>query len=82
MRFLLETFRLQAECGANILATSRIDEEIVKIFTDAICLKIRARDDDVKVYLDERMRLQQSDILDDATRNAIQKNVVEATDGM
>jgi hypothetical protein len=77
-RFLSEIFSLQA----NLFATSRINGEIAKIFSKATSLEIRARDDDVRIYLDERMQLQQSDILDDATRDMIKRKVVGATDGM
>lgn len=59
-----------------------MEGEIAKIFTNATCLKIRARDEDVERYLDDRMRLQQSDILDVAFRNTIKRKVLEATDGM
>ena len=77
-RFLSEIFNLQG----NIFATSRINGEIAKIFSKATSLEIRARDDDIGIYLDERMQLQQSDILDDATRDMIKRKVVGATDGM
>lgn len=61
-RFLSEIFRLQAQHGANIFATSRINDEIAKVFIGATSLKICARDDDVGAYLNERILLQKSDI--------------------
>lgn len=81
-RFLEEIFSLQAKYGANIFATSRINDEIAKIFIGASSLNIYATNDDVRAYLDERMLLQQSDILDDDIRNMIKRNIIEATDGM
>jgi hypothetical protein len=71
-----------ARYKANIFATSRMNGGIAKMFTKATSLEIRARDEDVKTYVDERMKTLQSDILDDATRNKIRKMVVGATDGM
>ncbi|GFF94638.1 hypothetical protein IFM53868_07629 [Aspergillus udagawae] len=81
-KFILEIFSLQARCGINIFATSRINGEIEKLFSDAISLEIRARDHDVEIYLDERMRLQQLDVLDDNTKNEIKRTVVDASGGM
>ncbi|GFF54553.1 hypothetical protein IFM46972_10053 [Aspergillus udagawae] len=82
IKFLSEIFSLQARCGINIFATSRMNGEIEKIFTNAISLEIRATDHDVETYLDERMRLQQLDILDDDTKIEIKRTVVNATGGM
>jgi predicted PilT family ATPase len=81
-KFLSEIFSLQARCGINIFATSRMNGEIEKLFTNAISLEIRATDHDVKIYLDERMRLQQLNILDDDTKIEIKQTMVDATGGM
>jgi hypothetical protein len=56
--------------------------EIEKLFTNATSLEIRATDHDVEIYLDERMRLQPLDVLDDDTKNEIMRTVVDATGGM
>jgi ankyrin repeat protein len=82
IRFLSEIFSLQARCGINVFATSRMNGEIEKLFTNGITLEIRARDHDIDIYLDERMRLQQLDILDGDTKNEIKRTVVDATGGM
>ncbi|KAK6829217.1 hypothetical protein RU639_003517 [Aspergillus parasiticus] len=82
MKFLSELSSLQAKNGVNILATSRADDEIGKTLTKAIYLKVYARDDDIEMYLDERMRHQHSDIFDDTIRSIIKKDVIKATDGM
>ncbi|KAF4215380.1 hypothetical protein CNMCM5878_008086 [Aspergillus fumigatiaffinis] len=81
-KFLSEIFSLQARCGINIFATSRMNGEIEKLFTNAISLEIRATDHDLEIYLDERMRLQQLDILDDDTKIEIKQTMVDATGGM
>jgi hypothetical protein len=81
-KFILEIFSLQARCGINIFATSRINGEIERLFSDAISLEIRARDHDLGIYLDERLRLQQLDVLDDNTKIEIKRTVVDASGGM
>lgn len=53
--FLSEIFKLQAEKGFNILATSRFIQKIEKEFEQSSRLEIRASDDDVRRYLDGRM---------------------------
>ncbi|ENH99093.1 hypothetical protein COCC4DRAFT_66736 [Bipolaris maydis ATCC 48331] len=77
-RFLSTIFDLRA----SIFATSRINGEIVKMFEKATSIEIRARDDDVDVYLDARMQLERSDILDNPTRDMIKKEVIGTMDGM
>ncbi|PIG87011.1 ankyrin repeat-containing protein [Aspergillus arachidicola] len=82
MKFLSELSSPQAKNGVNIFATSRVDDEIGKTLTKAIYLKVYARDDDIEMYLDERMRLQHSDIFDDTIRSIIKKDVIKAIDGI
>ncbi|KAE8142398.1 hypothetical protein BDV38DRAFT_277928 [Aspergillus pseudotamarii] len=82
MKLLSEISGLQAKNGANIFITSRIDDGIGKKFAKAIYLKVYARDDDIEMYLDERMRLQHSDIFDDTIKSTIKRDVIKATDGM
>lgn len=50
-QFLAEIFRLQSECRANIFATSRALPEITSKFGKAISLEIRARDEDMRRYV-------------------------------
>jgi len=54
-KFLSEIFKLQANCGASILATSRFLPEITDNFKEATTLEIRASNDDVQIYLDGHM---------------------------
>ncbi|RYP59079.1 hypothetical protein DL769_008695 [Monosporascus sp. CRB-8-3] len=82
MRVLKEILTLRDKCGANIFATSRVNDEIAEVFTGATSLKIHARDDDIGAYLNERMLLLQSDIFDEEIRNMIKKKIIKATGGM
>ena len=50
-RLLSGIFELQAKVRANIFSTSRFDPEIEKEFKQSIQLEIRARDEDVQIYL-------------------------------
>ncbi|KAB8223289.1 purine and uridine phosphorylase [Aspergillus novoparasiticus] len=68
--------------GANIFATSRRDDDIGETFSKAMRLEIYARDNDLDMYLDERMRLQNSDIFDDTIKSTIKRDVIKGTDGM
>ena len=77
-RFLSTISSLQA----NIFATSWINSDIAKMFDKAAPLEIRARDEDVEVYLDKKMKLRQSDILNDATSDMIKREVVDTIDGI
>ena len=75
-------FNLQAKTGANLFATSRINGDITKLFEGALSLQIRATNKDIERYLDEQMRLLESDILDDKLRRTIKREVIKAADGM
>ncbi|KAH0563399.1 hypothetical protein GP486_002033 [Trichoglossum hirsutum] len=81
-KFLLAIFNLQAKTGANIFATSRINDNIANLFKTALPLQIYARNKDVESYLDGQMLLLQSDILDDTLRGMIKREVIKAVDGM
>ena len=81
-KFLSAIFNLQAKTGANIFATSRINDDIAKSFKKNLSVQIRARNEDVERYLDGQMSLLQPDILDDALRGMIRRKVIKAVDGM
>jgi hypothetical protein len=81
-QFLASTFNLQAKTRANIFATSRINNDIAKLFNSALSLQIRATNKDVESYLDAQMSLLQSDIMDNELRDQVKKQVVSAVDGM
>ncbi|KAI9781186.1 MAG: hypothetical protein M1839_006294 [Geoglossum umbratile] len=81
-KFLSAIFNLQAKTGANIFATSRVNDNIAKLFEVALSLQIRAEDEDIKSYLDGQMSLLHSDILDDTLQSVIRREVTRAVDGM
>jgi hypothetical protein len=53
---LQEIFNLQAKSGVNLFATSRFIQEIENKFNTSMRLEINARDDDVKKYLDRKLK--------------------------
>lgn len=81
-KFLSAIFDVQGCSDANIFVTSRINDEIVDMFENAIYLEIRATEEDVRSYLDKQMSLQSSDILDDDLRDSIVRKIVRSFNGM
>jgi hypothetical protein len=81
-RFLSTIFELQSKCGANIFATSRINDEIASLFVGTETLKIHATNEDIKTYLNGRVRSLQSDIFDSSIRDMIASEIIKAVDGM
>jgi hypothetical protein len=81
-KLLTEIFKLQAMARTSLFATSRINDEIAKLFEGAISLQIRAIDKDVGRYLDGEMPLLQPDNLDDDIRDTIKREIIGAVDGM
>ncbi len=80
LRILLD---LQAKNGINIMATSRIDEDISKHFSeDCLSKQIHADEDDVRPYIDEQMKLLDDEILDNNLRERIRTEVAMAAEGM
>ena len=80
--FLSAIFKLQASAGVNLFATSRINDDIANLFERAVTLHIRATNDDVERYLERQMSLLRSDVLDDALRGLIRREVIKAAKGM
>jgi hypothetical protein len=81
-QFLASTFNLQAKTRANILATSRNNDDIAKLFNSALSLQIWATNEDVESYLDAQMSLLQSDTIDNELLDQVRKQVVSAVNGM
>ena len=81
-KFLSAIFNLQDKTKANFFATSRINDNIAKLFKGALSLQIHASDKDVERYLDGQMSLLQSDIINDTLRGTIRREVIKAADGM
>jgi hypothetical protein len=53
--FLSKIFNLQAKCRANVFATSRLIPEVLGEFEGSVQLEIHARQEDVRIYLDNHM---------------------------
>jgi hypothetical protein len=82
-KLLSELFVLQANCGANLFATSRFIPEIKKMFEGSLSIEIRATEDDVRRYLDSHISnlpafVRRSPDL----QEEIKTEVVKAVDGM
>ena len=80
-RFLTELFAVQEKCGANIFTTSRFIPEILTKFKHSNLIEIRARDEDVRKYLDSRISQSESKLLK-ANHEEIKSKIIEAVDGM
>ena len=82
--FLSELSYLQVQCGANIFMTSRFDPEITEKFDGIISLEIRASDEDMLRYINERMpSLLRTRISKHADfQSTIRDALLKAVDGM
>jgi nucleoside phosphorylase len=82
--FLDTLFELQLDFDLNIFATSRIDGDMKEYFIahNAAILPIHARDEDLKSFLENRMRFNGSDLLDDALRCRAVREIVQISNGM
>jgi hypothetical protein len=80
-RFLTEIFALQVKCGVNVFATSRFIPEVVAKFNECTSIEIRARDEDVRKYLETQILQSESKVLKDYCEE-VQTRIVEAVDGM
>jgi Cdc6-like AAA superfamily ATPase len=82
-KLLSELFRLQAQSGASLFATSRFIPEIEKEFTGSILLEIRANNEDVQRYLDGHMsRLPSFVSRSSDLKEEIKTEIIKAVDGM
>ena len=54
-KFLSEIFKIQANTGASLFTTSRFIPDITEEFQGSPWLKIRARGEDVRKYMDGHM---------------------------
>jgi len=81
-KFLLEVFNLQTKCGANFFATSRFIPEIIDKFDGSISLEIRARDEDLRSYLDAHMSQLPIVRRSPDLQEEVMTEIVKAVDGM
>jgi hypothetical protein len=80
--FLTEVFAIQAECGANVFATSRFDiPEITKKLNNRTSIEVRAHNEDIGKYLDMHIGRSGSRLLKD-NRQEIRSKIIEAADGV
>lgn len=81
-RLLEELFKLRADCSANILCTSRPIQEITDRFGQ-LSLEIRAKDRDVRNYLDSQMvHLPAFVARSQSLQEQIKDEIVKAAEGM
>jgi Cdc6-like AAA superfamily ATPase len=81
MKFLSEISNFQAKFNANLFATSRNIPEIIERFKLSISLEIRASDEDVRMYLDNRLSKSESEVLK-GYREDIKIAITKSVDGM
>ena len=83
-RLLSVVFSLQTQAQTNVFVTSRFVPEIMSQFEGCISKEIRAKDDDILKYIDERIsQLLRSRISKyPELQNSIRSEVVKAVDGM
>jgi Cdc6-like AAA superfamily ATPase len=82
-RLLSEVFNLQTKAGANVFATSRFIPEITEKFEGSTTLKVHARDEDIRSYLDGHMKTLPSFVREDPDlRGEIKTKIVGAVEGM
>jgi len=82
-RFLSEIFKFQANCRANIFATSRYIPEITKKFKGSTLLEILASKEDVQKYVEGHIRQLQPFIKKKPQlQEEIKTRISDAVDGM
>jgi hypothetical protein len=82
-RLLREIFAVQAQCGANIFATSRHIPEIEDRFNGSILLEIRASPGDVGAFVDGHLNLLPSFVgRSPALQEEVRDAIINVVDGM
>ncbi|KAI1777143.1 ankyrin repeat protein [Hypoxylon cercidicola] len=82
IELLREVSDLQAKHGVNLFATSRTIEEIAVHFESALTIPIHGTEDDIKIYMNKRLQVQDDELFDIDIREITISKVVEATGGM
>ncbi|KAI8717170.1 NACHT domain-containing protein [Fusarium sp. LHS14.1] len=88
---LPEIFRMQQEVNAKVFVTSRPDKRLEAMFDQYLSLEIRASDEDVSWYLEQRIA--QHDVIKDELgeyaeevkvnlREAVKEKIMEVSDGI
>ncbi|KAL2684541.1 hypothetical protein Neosp_005619 [[Neocosmospora] mangrovei] len=82
-RFLDALLKLQEAGGVNILATSRFKPENAPLFRGCLFREIKATNEDILKYLQDRMKHDSPSYLnDDNMRQVFKRGVLEAAGGM
>jgi hypothetical protein len=82
-KFIDELFNLQVQGGANLFMTSRFLPDVMENFDKACILEIRARPEDVQLYLAAQMfRLPRFVSRDAGLQEEIKSKIINAVDGM
>lgn len=80
---LPEIFNLQAQCRANLFATSRFNLEIIDKFKSSVSLEIRASREDVRRYVQGHMGQLLSVVRENQSlQEEIMTGIPDAVDGM
>ncbi|KAK1252735.1 hypothetical protein MKX08_003922 [Trichoderma sp. CBMAI-0020] len=80
-KLLDQLFILQTDTGANILATSRINDDIKRRFEGCATVAISAADEDVLAYLNGQLSLRRLGIINENIEEKIKDAVLKAADG-
>ncbi|RSM04654.1 hypothetical protein CDV31_009979 [Fusarium ambrosium] len=82
-KFLHWLLKLQEDCGVNIFATSRFKPEDTPVLRTHLSREVRATDEDILMYLQDRMQHECPGYLDDNDmRQMVKRGVLEAASGM
>ncbi|RSL51875.1 hypothetical protein CEP54_011219 [Fusarium duplospermum] len=81
-KFLDGLLKLQKDCAVNIFATSRFEPEAAPLFQECLSREIKATDEDILKYLEDRMQHNCYGYLDnDNMRQMVKRGVLEAANG-
>ncbi|UKZ69090.1 uncharacterized protein TrAtP1_010103 [Trichoderma atroviride] len=82
-KFLAEILSLRMKSAVNIFATTRHNTEIAKQFEGSTFLKISARGEDVRRYLDDHMKRLPNFVCEDAElKSEVQGTIIDSVQGM
>lgn len=80
--FVEAVFRIQAETGMNICATSRFISRISDLFHGSLYLEIRATPQDIDNYLDAQMPNLHLEVPDEPLESMIKETILRSFNGM
>ena len=82
-KFISELLNLQTTAEMNMMATSRLIPEITERFSESICMEIRARPEDINIYLDGSLPYLPGFVSDSPSlQSEIKQSIIECVDGM